>query len=165
MTRRLNIGAGGDVRPNEDGWVNCDIRRLDGIDCVFDVTMTFPFPSSEFGETLANDLIEHLPFDKVPFFLSECFRVMAPGGVLNLRLPDLPKIMRRVIGGSLPWEEAVRLMYGEQSEEAGGVWGLHRYGYNATTIARLLSGAGFVDIEVNGHPTEYNLYVTARRPE
>lgn len=165
MTRRLNLGAGDDIRPNEDGWVNCDIRRLDGIDCVFDVTMTFPFASSDFGEILANDLIEHLPFNRVWAFLSECFRVLKPGGVLRLRLPDLPKIMRRAISGSLGWEEAVRLIHGDQSEGAGGIWGLHRHGYNATTIAGLLSEAGFVDVDVDGHPTEYNLYISARRPE
>lgn len=177
--RRLNIGAGRDIRPKEDGWINADIRHLPGIDVVFDATKEFPFYLDlhraealfrgllwgAFSEVMAFDLVEHLPFGKIPFFLSECFRVLAPGGILHLRLPDLPKIMRKAVGGSLPWEEAVRLVYGDQTEEAGGAFGAHRHGYTVATISKLLLDAGFAPVEVDVHPTEFNLYVTARRPE
>lgn len=47
-----------------------------------------PFPDNSALKIQSQDVFEHLPFDKVPFVLDETYRVLKPGGVFRLSVPD-----------------------------------------------------------------------------
>jgi SAM-dependent methyltransferase len=53
-----------------------------------DLTAALPYAQSSIAKVQAQDVLEHLPFDKVPFVLDEIYRVLQPGGVFRLSVPD-----------------------------------------------------------------------------
>lgn len=84
-SRKLNLGAGTDIQKGEE-WVNLDIVALDGIDVVHDLNQyPWPFDYSNFNEVRAIDVLEHL--DDPVRFITECWNVLQPGGVLFIQTP------------------------------------------------------------------------------
>ena len=47
-----------------------------------------PYADNSIAKIQAQDVLEHLPFDKVPFVLDEIYRVLKPGGIFRLSVPD-----------------------------------------------------------------------------
>jgi SAM-dependent methyltransferase len=77
---RLNLGCGS---LPEEGFVNVDAVGLPGVDVVHDLD-TFPWPWEDGSVELvrAFDVFEHV--GKPLEFMRECWRVLAPGGVLSI---------------------------------------------------------------------------------
>lgn len=82
MNRYLQFGCGPHHLP--DPWENYD-REVD-------ITRPIPFPDCSARFILAEHVIEHVPFSKGMHFLSECMRLLQPGGVLRLCFPDVVRI-------------------------------------------------------------------------
>jgi ubiquinone/menaquinone biosynthesis C-methylase UbiE len=79
---RLNLGSGN--LPLE-GYVNVDTRDRPGVDLVADAT-ALPFPDGAAVEVQASSLLEHF---RDPYaVLDEAHRVLAPEGVLVVRVPS-----------------------------------------------------------------------------
>src|ERR1700760_93886 len=53
-----------------------------------DLLTRLPFEGASIAKVQAQDVLEHLPFERVPFVLDEIFRVLRPGGVFRLSVPD-----------------------------------------------------------------------------
>ena len=53
-----------------------------------DLAEALPYPDNSIAKVQAQDVLEHLPFDRVPFVLDEIYRVLKPGGVFRLSVPD-----------------------------------------------------------------------------
>lgn len=88
---KISLGAGTEV---EEGWVNVDIAKLDGIDVVHNL-MQYPWP---FGDNSAEyikakDIIEHMAThlpdgrNSIIAFIEECHRILRPGGTLWIQTP------------------------------------------------------------------------------
>lgn len=78
---KLNIGCGEDTL---EDYVNIDIRNVDGVDMVRDVTdLPLPFKDESIIEIKAIDIVEHLL--KVVPFIDECGRILVKGGILAIR--------------------------------------------------------------------------------
>ena len=58
-----------------------------------------PFADGTIAKVQAQDVFEHLPFEKLPFVLDEIYRVLKPGGVFRLSVPDYrsPVLKRRSV--------------------------------------------------------------------
>lgn len=68
-----------------EGWVNLDIAPLPGVDVVYDIQQSpLPFADGSFDEILCNDVLEHVEYAAV---LKEIVRILAPGGVVHIRVP------------------------------------------------------------------------------
>ncbi len=84
--RKLHLGCGS-VTPA--GWVNSDVRPGPGVDLVADLIKGLPVKDESFDAVVSiHALCELGVWDQVPV-LKEIHRVLAPGGVLRLSLPDL----------------------------------------------------------------------------
>src|SRR5205823_12870839 len=84
--RRLHWGCGASAAP---GWVNSDILDGKGVDVVADITKGLPLESDSFDYAVSHHALVDLGiYDQVPA-LKELRRVLRPGGVLRLGLPDL----------------------------------------------------------------------------
>lgn len=82
----VNIGAGRSAR---EGWVNLDAVRRPGVDCACDVRRRLPLPDASVLGIFCEHFLEHLDYtEEVPGFLVECHRVLAPGGILRIVVPD-----------------------------------------------------------------------------
>jgi SAM-dependent methyltransferase len=64
-----------------------------------DLAAALPFAAGSIAKIQAQDVLEHLAFDKVPFVLDEIYRVLKPGGIFRLSVPDYrsPVLKRRSI--------------------------------------------------------------------
>lgn len=89
--RMLNIGCG---RRYHCDWTNLDLGESDPDVITHDVTKGLPFESSVFSAVYHSHLLEHLEPFQGRALTHECFRVLKPGGVLRIVVPDLECIAR-----------------------------------------------------------------------
>lgn len=82
----VNLGAGSSGKL---GWCNVDIIPLPHVTCVYDIRRRLPFPAESVRGIFCEHFFEHLDyFEEAPLFLQECYRVLQPGGVIRLIVPD-----------------------------------------------------------------------------
>ena len=86
---KLHLGCG---RKILDGYVNLDIFESPGVDIVCDLNNGIPLEDNSFVEVLAVDVIEHIRPEKAIFLMNEVYRVLAPGGVFKVHVPEAPGI-------------------------------------------------------------------------
>lgn len=180
----LNVGCGPNIAA---GFVNLDYAWRPGVDLCCDVTRPLPIAASSIGGIYTEHCFEHLPLDGGRAFLAECLRILRPGGVIRIVVPDLEMYARRYVdrldgratalpnayfvnrtGVDLPVALINELFYGSG----------HRFIYDYRALADLLQEAGFAGpaklafrqgadsrllIDDEAHISE-SLYVEARKP-
>ncbi len=87
----LNLGCGRQAHPE---WVNIDLEATSPEVIEHDVTKGIPFEEDSFEAVYHSHILEHLKPKDGNALLSECFRVLRPGGVLRVVVPDLERIAR-----------------------------------------------------------------------
>lgn len=90
-SKLLNLGCGRQVHP---AWVNVDLAAHDPLILPHDLRQPLPFADASFTVVYHSHVLEHLPRRSAPPFLAECFRVLEPGGIIRVVVPDLEGIVR-----------------------------------------------------------------------
>ncbi|HEY1329294.1 MAG TPA: methyltransferase domain-containing protein [Casimicrobiaceae bacterium] len=85
---RLNLGCGAKASP---GWLNCDIAALPGVDFRMDLPRGLPLASGSADYIAAIHVVQDLAWPSIAPALEELYRVLKPGGVLRLAVPDLDR--------------------------------------------------------------------------
>lgn len=88
-SRLLNVGCG---RRYDRRWVNLDLASRDASVVQHDINKGLPFADGSFDAVYHSHVLEHLKPDQGVRLLGECYRVLAPGGVLRIVVPDLETI-------------------------------------------------------------------------
>lgn len=91
LSRRLNIGCG---RRYHDDWTNLDLESNDPDVIQHDITKGVPFEENHFDSVYHSHVLEHLTPEQGRRLIEECYRVLAPGGILRIVVPDLERIAR-----------------------------------------------------------------------
>ena len=65
---------------------------------IHDLRKSLPFPDDSFCAVYGSHVLEHLYLEQAKRLLKECLRVLQPGGVLRLVVPDLQAIVREYRG-------------------------------------------------------------------
>lgn len=87
----LNLGRGNRYHPD---WTNIDFQSS-GTDVIaFDLNKPLPFEDESFDVVYHSHLLEHFPQSRAPVFTGECFRILKPGGIIRVVVPDLEQIAR-----------------------------------------------------------------------
>jgi predicted SAM-dependent methyltransferase len=191
--KRLHLGCG---RNAVDGWVNVDgswsailakvpvvWRALHKIGLLsatqpevwprkirlHNVRRRLPFGPGGFTAVYASHLLEHLYLDEAKTLLRDCHRVLMPGGVIRLVVPDLKTLVMEYLAAidhgdrleSGPFESPadrlnVRLRFRESSRPQGHIlqrlytamtdFHSHKWMYDSLSLIRHLQEAGFVDV-------------------
>ena len=87
----LNIGCG---RRYHDDWVNIDLETSDPCVIRHDVNNGIPFEEGRFAAVYHSHILEHLEPADGRKLIHECYRVLKPGGILRIVVPDLECIAR-----------------------------------------------------------------------
>lgn len=155
--RRLNWGCGDHVAP---GWINTDIKEAEGVDLVADIRHGLPIASGALDYAVSIHALPELPLPEQVPALAELLRVLRPGGVLRLGLPDLGKGIDAYLRGDQSYFKVGE----DAATTTGGRFITHMlwHGYSRTLftpdfVGELLAKAGFADVherpfEVTGSP-------------
>jgi len=154
----INLGCGGNGLP---GWVNVDGYPAKNVNCVCDCRRKLPFPDGSARGIFSEHFFEHLDYtDEVPAFLAECLRVLRPGGIIRIVVPDAGEYLRAYCaegwaeiaqlrgldsGRMDPW---MRCAYHTKMELVNVVFRQgpeHKWAYDAETLCFLLSYFGFTE--------------------
>ncbi|MGH9683811.1 MAG: class I SAM-dependent methyltransferase [Candidatus Acidiferrales bacterium] len=192
---RLNLGCG---LQTADGWINVDgswnarlakhprLRRLlaslhlmakDKSEIpwsskifIHDIREPLPFPDGSASAVYASHVLEHLYVEEGRNLIKESFRVLAPGGVLRVVVPDLNAIMLEYMGerpfGELSAEMASltpadrvnqRLLMRWPSPAGGNLlyriynswqdFHTHKWMYDSISLAALFESVGFAEVQ------------------
>jgi SAM-dependent methyltransferase len=89
--RRVNLGCGSRLHPE---WLNYDLTPvLPGV-IKANFIAGIPLPDNSTECVYHSHVLEHLPRPVARQFLLECKRVLVPGGILRIVVPDLEQIAR-----------------------------------------------------------------------
>jgi len=154
---KLHIGCGKGHLP---GWINIDVHPAP---LAMNVLRGLPFADSSADLVFVSHLLEHLYFPRdVQPFLAELRRVLAPGGVVRIVVPDIGKCIEAYVHNdreffasrreSWPWwpSNPTRLedflAYAGAGPEPAFLFESHKYGYDFETLQRVLNEAGFASV-------------------
>ena len=177
----VNIGSSG---TGTESWVNLDIGKHKGLSLRWDCRKSLPLSTDSVLRIRCEHVFEHLSYpDEVKPFLRECRRVLSPGGVLRIVVPDARRYLQAYCSGTgwaeLGWDlrqlpegfetpmDLVNHVFRQEHE--------HQYAYDFETLKLRLEGAGFRRVELmefgkslnneleNDQPVHrpYSLYVEA----
>jgi SAM-dependent methyltransferase len=109
-----------------------------------DVSRRFRFADETFECVYASHMLEHLAPDVAERCLREVHRVLQPGGILRLAVPDLDG----VIAGYDPADPDTFLdgLFEGHSDRRSSA-SRHRWQYNAVSLKGLMERVGFRDVE------------------
>lgn len=175
---KLNLGCGG-VQP--EGWTNVDYslgarlskiplyRPLNNRFKVFDVdsdglvrqwkpgvviadlTKRFPWPDHSAECIYTSHTLEHFSREEGLHFLSECRRVLGPGGILRIIVPDVRHIIEEYLKGAIRADRLVErlgVLYERRPHPLKNILAPltqfpHRCMYDAPSLLQILSDLGF----------------------
>jgi SAM-dependent methyltransferase len=85
---RLNVGCGLNPVP---GWINLDLREHAGVDLCCDLRQRLPLGDQSVDYAVAIHVLQDMAWAEIPGALGQLHRVLRPGAVLRLALPDLER--------------------------------------------------------------------------
>jgi predicted SAM-dependent methyltransferase len=153
---RVNIGPGLSAK---EGWVNVDIFKFPGVNCIYDCRRDLPFADESVRGIFTEHFVEHIDYiEEVPVFLAECYRVLQPGGVVRIIVPDVEKYVRAYCSDG--WEQLTQVRplesnhvdahfgsrFNTKMEVLNAVFRQyfeHKYAYDFPTLELALRKAGF----------------------
>lgn len=147
---KINLGAGHWKHP---GWLAVDLDLGARPDVCADLAAGLPFADGSASLLLCEDTFDQLVMEDAAQLLSECHRVLQPGGVLRLLLPDLDRLVRLYLDEPdtlvRMWVEdvGVPLVTGTPGEVLNRAMRVpdvgHAYVYDRKTLRTLMSRHGF----------------------
>lgn len=163
---KLNLGAGKMVL---DGFINIDIQQNPKakrpLDIISDVR-SIPLNDECADEVHAYHLVEHFARYEANDLIAEWKRLLKPGGILVLELPNLEAACRNLLAG-MNDQMSMWPIYGDWNHR--DPYMLHKHGYTPKTIKALLVECGFTDIRIlppqtHGRRANRDMRVEARKP-
>jgi predicted SAM-dependent methyltransferase len=139
---KLHVGCG---KRHIPGFIHVDQVAFPHVDHVCDIRSLGMFADGSAELLYACQVIEYFDREEVPQVLREWRRVLAPGGILRLSVPDFT-VITRLYSAGLPLEWFLGTLYGRIPNGTGGhVY--HRTTYDEPSLKNVLAAAGFDTIE------------------
>lgn len=145
---RLHLACGA-VR--FDGWLNLDFDPAycgDALDAAWDLREALPLADGCVQFIYHEHFLEHLSVEEGLALLRESRRLLAPGGVLRVAMPDLAEVVRQYYENDwrLPWMKKYGYEFIQTRAENINIsfrhWG-HQWLYDREELHRRLREAGF----------------------
>lgn len=144
--RRLNVGCGPRAAP---GWINVDVWPHPGVDLLADLRAGLPLREASVDAAVAIHVLQDIAWPQLQAAADELRRVLRPGGVLRLGVPDLERAVQA-------WQRGDGAYFHVPDEDARSpgaklvtqmIWyGSVRTPFNYDFARELLEKAGFVEV-------------------
>lgn len=152
---RLHLGAGG---KRLAGWVNIDVHPAE---LCWNIARRLPFSDHSVELVYSAHTFEHLSYpDDAYRHLAELFRVLAPGGIVRLVVPDIEALARAYVSGESGVFAAIAghatddgafeaasleqlLAYAGAPVRVQDRWYDHKFGYDFASLSAMLTRVGF----------------------
>lgn len=141
------------------GWLNTEYGRGPPHGVLYlDATRPFPIDSDSFDYVFSEHMIEHVPADGALNMLTECCRILRPGGRIRISTPPLEFLLDLMVRPADEHRRYAEFHYGEFLADAPlkvpaaivndyyRSWG-HQFVYDRVSLRDLLQRAGFAKLE------------------
>ena len=125
-----------------DGFKNLDCDPHPGVDIVGDASKLDMFNNGSVKEIFASHILEHFPHVDTLKVLKEWTRVLEPGGILYVAVPDFKRTVDIYLKSDHLYDWFVNYLCGDQTYKTAFHYAIFDY----KRIARLLKEAGFTDV-------------------
>jgi len=163
----LEIGGG--AHPNPKSTIRLDARYIPGkVDIVGDGANLSRFSDNQLDGIYARHVLEHWSHRRTEAVLREWYRVLRPGGTLEIHCPDLDKLVYNYTNHVRDSYTGKRFdvllfayyLYGGQEYPEN----THKAGWNYLALRKLLSSVGFKQIERHKQLEDHiEMRITARK--
>lgn len=144
---KLNVGCswpGGKYRSDE--WINMDIVENERVNLVGSV-LDIPLDTNSIEEVHCVHLLEHMTRDKYPRAIAEMHRVLQPGGMLYVEVPDFLGVVQCLAAAFQNGDpDAIHVWttatYGKNEREGMA----HYWGFYEGLLRRAFRLQGFNDV-------------------
>jgi predicted SAM-dependent methyltransferase len=145
--RYLNVGSG--PRGLDDvHWVNVDGFADKNVHFLIDISRALPFPDGSFDGAFCEHVLEHFSLDDGVKISHEIKRILRPGGVFRVIVPNAEYVVRMYL--EKPRELIAYRGSGDAGETAMEIVNSffrqryeHQFLYDWTTMEKMLLNAGF----------------------
>lgn len=141
VTLKLLIGS----RTRYPGWKTLDLVAGPDVDYVGDCQNLAPFQPNSIDAIYASHVLEHVAYPQLPATLKEWHRVLAPGGMLMVAVPDMNILAQLFVKPEMKGADKVlvmRMMFGGQLDATD----FHCIGFDLEILGVHLHMAGFEGI-------------------
>lgn len=136
---RIHLGCG---QIAAAGFINVDTRPGPHVHYVCDVTDLTVFADNQADLVYASHVLEHVPHPALRETLWQWRRVLRPGGVLRLSVPDFDKIVAIYQSCERDMASVQAVLMGGQEERSN----THYTAFNRTYLEEKLREAGFEEV-------------------
>ncbi len=157
---KLHIGCG---KKQLAGYKHLDVIDYDHIDFVCDARSLSMIEAESVSEIYACHILEHVERNEVSAVLEEWARVLMPGGVIRIAVPNFESIVEEYIENK-DLMSFQGLLYGGQTYD----YNFHHVTFDFAMLKKLLECAGFYNVDrYEWHeflPKDYDDYSRAYIP-
>lgn len=152
---KINLGCGDDLRP---GYINVDKFPQDASVVAAELP-ALPFANNYADEVLLSHVLEHFGYADGVRLCQEIQRVLKPGGIAFIEVPDIQWCLAQFLGAPEP-NGYTNPEYDYNTQHKWGLWAqaiwgdqhhdglFHKWGYTAHRLLNLLNHVGFHPIEI-----------------
>lgn len=153
---KIEVGAGKCKGVN--GWLTMDIHKE--CDLCWDLRRGMPFPDQSISMIYSSHFLEHLTYREGQGFLDECMRVMKPGAIFSICLPNARMFIEaymnedsldpdEFLGYDKAYNHTTRIDFVNYIAYMDGH---HKYMFDEENICHILKAKGFHQV----HPRSFN---------
>lgn len=158
FSKEIKLYAGDicdDIHFMDNNLYGLSINRWDSKHIKHDITKAYPLPSNCIDSFEAEDVLEHIDYNKIPNVLKEIFRIMKKGALFRICVPDFwdpisIKGTMRDKKGKILWDPMGGGKYGKNGAELGG----HLWYPTYEIMHKLLNNTKFQKVEFLCYHTE-----------
>jgi len=136
---KLHLGCG---KKFINDFINIDIRDIEGIDIVDDITKLNDFDENTVDLIYVSHVLEHFGRHKYKQVLSRWYQLLKPNGILRIAIPDFEKIVE-YYSETKNLKSLLGLLYGGQDYPEN----FHYCIWDYETISKDLLEIGFYSVE------------------
>ena len=139
---RINIGTTCRLKPDD---INIDIMKYPGVTDIVANVLYLPIKSNVADEIFSCEMLEHIEHRQYKSALREIYRILKPGGKLDIETLDMEAIAREYIVCDEEHKRFLQMqyIYGGQDRPTE----FHKCGFCELTLKKDLEEIGFINVK------------------